>query len=366
MPISPEKNVRLRGAVQSFVVTPDDSDATFFFPIVRIDVAFDGYQVGDILKFDFTNSVWVVDPDFLLEDVGSQGDLDDLLDLPEIPLARVVAAFDGYEENDDLRYNRTSEMWEDAKDITIIPVDENTQFDSLVRDKLLTVHDVSVLDENGTLLPVSKFKLSDDCREVSFDVTLPIGDGIVRVMVIAMGVEGIAVDLVSRITLIKFLWTDQGIIQSYLDGEGTIQIREDDEGDAHNVQKNFSQEAATRLENESVYEIATLLSMVFRAYRTGDKVPVGMSGSEVDYMPDTGPLNEVEVDVYSETPLGYKAMIDGVSPGTYCPRYLRLLVSKLAASKIATVRLGASLSTLPNWVRAYKNEVYAQLQRWAM
>ena len=357
MPISPEKNVRLRGAVQSFVVTPDDPDTTFFFPIVRIDVAFDGYQVGDILKFDFENSVWVVDPDFLLEDVRSQDELDALLDLDEIPLARVATAFEPYEFNDDLRYNRTSEMWEDAKDITIVPVDEDTQFDILVRDKLLTVHDVSVLDENGNNVGIlSNFKLSDDCREVGFDVTLPIGDGIVRVMVIAMGVEGIAVDLVSRITLIKYLWADQETIQSYLDGEGSIQIRDDDGAEADDVTKNFAQATAIRLENESVFEIATLLSMVFE------------SDMSSDYVPDTPATvnTPLEQGVYSETPLGYKAEIDTVSPGTFCSWYLCLLVGRLTAAKIATVRLGASLSTLPNWVRAYKNEVYAQLQRWAV
>ena len=357
MPISPEKNVRLRGAVQSFVVTPDDSDATFFFPIVRIDVAFDGYQVGDILKFDFENSVWVVDPDFLLEDVNTLSELNALSDLDEIPLARVATAFDPYDLNDDLRYNRTSEMWEDAKDITIVSVDEDTQFDILVRDKLLTVHDVSVLDENGNNVGIlSNFKLSDDCREVSFDVTLPIGDGIVRVMVIAMGVEGIAVDLVSRITLIKYLWADQETIQSYLDGEGSIQIRDDDGAEADDVTKNFAQATAIRLENESVFEIATLLSMVFE------------SDMSSDYVPDTlATVNTpLEQGVYSETPLGYKAEIDTVSPGTFCSRYLCLLVGRLTAAKIATVRLGASLSRLPNWVRAYKNEVYAQLQRWVV
>ena len=142
-----------------------------------------------------------------------------------------------------------------------------------------------------------------------------------------------------------YLWTDQTTIQSYLDGNGTIQIRDDDTAEATNVVKNFAKSTAERLENESVFEIATLLSMAFESDATDDAV-------------DTG--------VYSDTPLGFKQIsdVDEDSLGIACPTYLSLLVAKLTASKIATVRLGASLSTFPNWVRAFKNEVYAQIQRW--
>ena len=59
--------------------------------------------------------------------------------------------------------------------------------------------------------------------------------------------------------------------------------------------------------------------------------------------------------VYSATPLGF-----GVSN---CPNYLRLLVAKYTAAKIGMTRFGASLATLPNWVREFENDVMAQLQR---
>ena len=146
-----------------------------------------------------------------------------------------------------------------------------------------------------------------------------------------------------------YLWTNQEIIQSYLDGEGSIQIQ--DEGESIDVVKNFARSTAMRLENESVFEIATLLSMAFQP-DTSDA--------------DSSVTTEIDRSVLGETPLGFKPVGDTTTAGTFCPTYLSLLAAKLAASKIATTRLGESLSSLPNWIRAYKNEVYAQIQRWVL
>ena len=107
--------------------------------------------------------------------------------------------------------------------------------------------------------------------------------------------------------------------------------------------------------NESVYEIATLLSIGFEPDTSAAHIPTGQS------------RDDVEVGVYSSTPLGYRApgAAETVA-GTDCPEYLSLLVGKLSAAKIGTVRLGESLSILPNWIRAYRNDVFAQLQRWVV
>ena len=220
-------------------------------------------------------------------------------------------------------------------------------FDTQAFTSDFTIDDVSV--DNDAM--VSDFVLEDDGSETRFNVTLPMGNGAVVVAVDASSVTGLANDLSSRIRLLRYLWSDQGTIQSYLDGERSIQIRDDDAGEADDVVKNFSQATATGLENESVFEIATLLSMVFLPNIT-----------HAD--PDVG--GAIDLGVYGDTPLGFKPADDIESAGTFCPQYLCLLVGRLTASKIATVRLGASLSTLPNWVRAYKNEVYSQLQRWAV
>ena len=162
-----------------------------------------------------------------------------------------------------------------------------------------------------------------------------------------------------------YLWSDQETIQSYLDGEGRIQIRDDDEIEADDVAKNFGRATAMLLENESVFEIATLLSMVFVPKTMDTRLEDLEKMVDLD-LPNSQTFANVDAGVYSDTPLGFKQVDDMISAGTFCPRYLCLLVGRLTASKIATVRLGASLSTLPNWVRAYKNEVYAQLQRWVV
>ena len=142
-----------------------------------------------------------------------------------------------------------------------------------------------------------------------------------------------------------YLWTEQSVIQSYLDGEkSSIQIQE--EGQPVDVVKNFARDTAIQLENEAVFEVATLLSMAFIA----DPSNADTAG-------------EIDVDVLGDSPLGFKPEGDSATPGTYCPRYLSLLTAKLTASKIATVRLGSSLSSLPNWIRAYKNEIFSQIQR---
>ena len=326
-------------------------DSLLKLGLARVVDAFGDYVVDAILSYSFEDRAWEDAGADEFVNVDSQAELNVLR---KLPLVRITANFGKYVENDDLRYNFGTGVWEDAADLKIEVIETQAEFDEIV-GKLFLAGDVLVLDENGNNVgELSILKISDDCREVTFDVTLPIADGIVEVMVSAEGVEGIegiADDLSSRITLIKYLWADQETIQSYLDGEGSIQIRDDDGAEADDVKKNFSQVTATRLENESVYEIATILSMVF----------------ESTYKPVEPPIVlEHYTDVYSDTPLGFKQADDMLSDGTFCPRYLCLLIGRLAASKIATVRLGSSLSTLPNWVRAYKNEVYAQLQRWAI
>ena len=147
-----------------------------------------------------------------------------------------------------------------------------------------------------------------------------------------------------------YLWTDQQTIQSYLDGEkSAVQIQR--EGEELNVVKNFSRNGSMQLENEAVFEVATLLSMVFES-DTKDA--------------DTSVTGEIDVSVFGDTPLGFKPVGNTALTGTFCPRYLSLLAAKLTATKIITMRLGASLSSLPNWVRVYKNEIYSQIQRWVM
>ena len=147
-----------------------------------------------------------------------------------------------------------------------------------------------------------------------------------------------------------YLWTDQQTIQSYLDGEkSAIQIQP--EGVELDVVRNFSRNGAIQLENEAVFEVATLLSMVFESDTVGA---------------DPSVTTEVDVSALGDTPLGFKPVGNTALAGTFCPRYLSLLAAKLTATKIITMRLGASLSSLPNWVRVYKNEIYSQIQRWAM
>ena len=153
----------------------------------------------------------------------------------------------------------------------------------------------------------------------------------------------------------SYLWANREVVQSYLDGEGNIKIKVPRaEGEDVPVEENFEDAAAQRFENEAVYEIATLLSLVFLPDIDDAEFVDGEDAADID------------VGVYSETPLGFKLPVteDSVSvSGTKCPNYLCLLAARLAASKIAEVRLGSSLSALPNWVRSYKNESYAQLQR---
>jgi len=159
-----------------------------------------------------------------------------------------------------------------------------------------------------------------------------------------------------------YLWANRQVIQDYLDAEGTIKIKVPRaDGEDVPAGENFEDASAQRYENEAVYEIATLLSIAFEPHTDdAEYTPVDFRLSEEDR------AGVIDVGVYSETPLGFKLSVDeevvSVS-GTDCPNYLCLLTARLAASKIAEVRLGASLSTLPNWVRSYKNEVYAQIQR---
>ena len=200
-----------------------------------------------------------------------------------------------------------------------------------------------------------------------------------------------------------YLWADRKTIQSYLDVEGTIRIQvpyadlsdakkeaerdsykdgladqaaqdafdamSDDEKDAdvsplytYPREETFGDVPAQRYENESVYEIGTLLSLVFEA-----------NTLDAEYTPaddtDENRGDAIDTGVFSVTPLGFKLPVEetvvSVS-GTPCPQYLCYLAAKLTSAKIGTIRMGSSLAQLPNWVRVYKNEVYSQIQRWAL
>ena len=467
MPIFPEKNRRLRGSIQSFVVKPDDPKV----PFVRVDgdvylrvtEGFPGYENDIILHYNFDDSDWDPITDFVEKNVRLQNDLYDLLNVFVcITESFVVVPAEGdniaYMPDEVWRYNLGTGIWELMETLgvsTAVELDnavpkytndpifarvtnpESTWLDmdgDAYQESYLFMYDVCcrewvdadltlVVDEaaldiaaeevdydlgsslfacvresfsgypDGLVLlydfetdkwtpvdlpevksesdlmdavpksfmaddvsvptgaTVKDFVLETDGSEARFNVELPMGFDNVVVTVAAAGITGLDSDLCSKIGLLKYLWVDQGIIQSYLDGEGTIQIREDDEVEADDIAKNFAQVTATSLENEAVFEIATLLSMVFDADTT---YAVG------------GGTEDVETGVYGNTPLGYKQVDDIMTAGTACPEYLCLLTARLTASKIATVRLGSSLSTLPNWVRAYKNEVYAQIQRLAV
>lgn len=134
-----------------------------------------------------------------------------------------------------------------------------------------------------------------------------------------------------------YLWTQTSEIQNYLNECGTIKISDDNDDDV-------SESTAQQFENEAVYEIATFLSMAFE------------SNSES--------LSDAAKSIYSDTPLGLKAIgAPANTEGEVCPTYIRLLVAKYAMTKIAMMRLGSSLATLPNWVRQSENDIFAQLRR---
>ncbi|MDE0638147.1 MAG: hypothetical protein OXI43_20090 [Candidatus Poribacteria bacterium] len=143
-----------------------------------------------------------------------------------------------------------------------------------------------------------------------------------------------------------YLWTKRQEIQNYLDTEGGIQLDHTDEGDdGFNPRpENVTEETAEQFENEAVFEVATFLSIAFK--------------------PDAA--DDVDTSLYGHTPLGLTSdspPADAHEDAVQCPAYIRLLVAKYAAAKIAIVRIGSSLGNLPNWVREYENDVFAQLRR---
>ena len=113
-----------------------------------------------------------------------------------------------------------------------------------------------------------------------------------------------------------YTWTDTETIQSYLDADGTIQIGNTSTDPPTG---NFTEGSAETFENQAVFEIRTLLAICWE---------------------ETNTLTE------SNTPADIKR-----------------LAAQLTASKIATVRIGTAISDIPEWVKSYKNEVFAQVQR---
>ena len=105
-------------------------------------------------------------------------------------------------------------------------------------------------------------------------------------------------------------WTDTSTIQKYLDGPAsTIQIGDEEDGG------NFAEDSAEVFENESVFEITTLLSAAW-------ELP----------LPDDN-------------------------------AHLARMAAKLTAGKIGATRIGAAVGGLPDWSMRYKNETFAQLIR---
>lgn len=113
-----------------------------------------------------------------------------------------------------------------------------------------------------------------------------------------------------------YLWTDTPTIQAFLDIDGTVQI-----GDPNTdpPEGNLSESSAEVFENQAVFEIRTLLAIAWE---------------------DSQTLNQANT-----------------------PADIKRLAAQLAAGKIATVRFGTSAGEIPEWVKSYKNEVFAQLQR---
>ena len=147
-----------------------------------------------------------------------------------------------------------------------------------------------------------------------------------------------------------YLWTTTAEIQAYLDSEGTIQIDTQEPPDEPGLGEmdkgeTFTAESAQQFENEAVYEISTFLSMAYES----DSSAVGNT-------------DQTDISIYGDTPLGLKSEASG-EEAPVCPKYLRLLSAKYTAAKIAMVRIGASLGSLPNWIREFENDVFGQLRR---
>ena len=106
-----------------------------------------------------------------------------------------------------------------------------------------------------------------------------------------------------------FRWTDTEMIQTYLDAVGEIKIGGNEE---------VSETSAEIFENESVFEIQTILSAAWEGIEQ-------LANSDV-------------------------------------PDDLKRLAAKLTASRLGTVRVGGTLGQLPEWIRSFRHEVFEQVR----
>ena len=108
-----------------------------------------------------------------------------------------------------------------------------------------------------------------------------------------------------------YQWTNKETIQKYLDLDGTIVIGEE----GGEEKGNFSEDTSEIFENDSVYEIETMLSAAW-------EIPLPTDNTD-----------------------------------------LSRIAAKLTASKIGTSRVGSSIGKIPDWTDRYKNEVFSQIIR---
>ena len=99
------------------------------------------------------------------------------------------------------------------------------------------------------------------------------------------------------------------MIQTYLDAVGEIRIGGNEE---------VSETSAELFENESVFEIQTILSAAWD----------GIEQLAISNVPDD----------------------------------LKRLAAKLTASRLGTVRVGGTLGQLPEWIRSFRHEVFEQVR----
>ena len=106
-----------------------------------------------------------------------------------------------------------------------------------------------------------------------------------------------------------YRWTNTEMIQTYLDAVGEIRIGGNEE---------VSETSAELFENESVFEIQTILSAAWD----------GIEQLAISNVPDD----------------------------------LKRLAAKLTASRLGTVRVGGTLGQLPEWIRSFRHEVFEQVR----
>ena len=107
-----------------------------------------------------------------------------------------------------------------------------------------------------------------------------------------------------------YQWADQATIQAYLSDAGNLTIGADGQ---------ILPETAEVFENDSVFEIRTILSAAWTGLRSLDK--------------------------------------------TNTPSDLKRLVSKLAASRLGGLEISGRIGESPQWIERYRSEVIAQCQR---